>query len=287
MRNKKNIQGFLYILPSFFLILIFSIIPILMNVYFSLTKYNVIQAPEWVGLANYSRLIKDHYVIDSLRNTLVYTVITVPLQTIGSLILAAIIAGCFKNKFGNFVKGSLFVPTIASGILVGTLWFLFLAPRGIVNEIINLFHLPSVTWLGGKYSSMLSVCMVSIWKNIGYFLVIYYAGIMDISKDLYEAAKVDGANSIQCFFRITLPGLKNITYLVLTLGMIWSFQVFDLVYIMTGGGPGTSTITLVMTIYNAAFKEYNMGYASAAALLLFVIVFFLNMIQKCFFKEED
>ena len=119
---------------------------------------------------------------------------------------------------------------------------------------------------------MLSVCIVSVWKNVGYFLVIYYAGIMDIPKELYEASKVDGANGIQCFFRITLPGLKNITYLVLTLGMIWSFQVFDLVYTMTGGGPGTSTITLVMTIYNAAFKEYNMGYASAVALLLFVFV---------------
>lgn len=287
MGKKKKFQGFLYILPSFILILTFSVIPILMNVYFSFTKYNVIQPPEWVGLANYARMLQDHYVVDSLRNTLVYTLITVPLQTIGALVLAAVAAGFFKNKFGNFVKGSLFVPTIASGILIGTLWFLFLAPRGVVNEILNLVHLPSVTWLGGKYSSMLSVCIVSIWKNVGYFLVIYYAGIMDIPKDLYEAAKVDGANGIQCFFRITLPGLKNITYLVLTLGIIWSFQVFDLVYIMTGGGPGTSTITLVMTIYNAAFKEYNMGYASAVALLLFVFVLLLNVLQKCFFKEED
>lgn len=287
MRKKKNIQGFLYILPSFILILTFSVIPILMNVYFSFTKYNVIQAPEWIGLANYARMFRDHYVADSLRNTLVYTLITVPLQTVSALVLAAVIAGFFKNKFGNFVKGSLFVPTIASGILIGTMWFLFLAPRGVANEVLNLIHLPSVTWLGGKYSSMLSVCMVSVWKNAGYFLVIYYAGIMDIPNDLYEAAKVDGANGIQCFFRITLPGLKNITYLVLTLGIIWSFQVFDLVYVMTGGGPGTSTITLVMTIYNAAFKEYNMGYASAVALLLFVFVLFLNVLQKCFFKEED
>lgn len=287
MHKKKNIQGFLYILPSLVLILIFSVIPILMNVYFSFTKYNVIQAPEWTGLANYKRLIEDHYVVDSLKNTLVYTAVTVPLQTIGALALAAVIANFFRNKFGNFVKGSLFVPTIASGILIGTLWFLFLAHRGVVNEILNLFHIPSVTWLGGKYSSMLSVCIVSVWKNVGYFLVIYYAGIMDIPKELYEASKVDGANGIQCFFRITLPGLKNITYLVLTLGMIWSFQVFDLVYTMTGGGPGTSTITLVMTIYNAAFKEYNMGYASAVALLLFVFVLLLNILQKNFFKEED
>lgn len=287
MKKKKDISGFLYILPSFVLILIFSLIPILMNVYFSFTKYNVFQPPEWVGLQNYARLVKDYYVVDSLRNTLIYTLITVPLQTIGSLILAAVIAGFFRNRLGQFVKGSLFVPTIASGILIGTLWFLFLAPRGVINEILNMVHIPSVTWLGGKYSSMISVCIVSIWKNVGYFLVIYYAGIMDIPKELYDAAKVDGANGIQCFWNITLPGLKNITYLVLTLGMIWSFQVFDIVYIMTGGGPGTSTITLVMTIYNAAFKEYNMGYASAVALLLFVFILLVNIVQKRFFKEEE
>ena len=145
MNNKKNIQGFLYILPSLVLILIFSVIPILMNVYFSFTKYNVIQALEWNGLANYKRLIEDHYVVDSLKNTLVYTAVTVPLQTIGALALAAVIANFFRNKFGDFVKGSLFVPTIASGILIGTLWFLFLAHRGVVNEILNLFHIPSVT----------------------------------------------------------------------------------------------------------------------------------------------
>lgn len=285
--KKKNFRGFLYILPSFTLILIFSVIPILMNIYFSFTKYNIIQTPEWIGLANYSRMIQDYYVKDSLKNTIVYTLITVPFQTIGALLIAAILAELFRNKFGNFVKSSLFVPTVASGILVGTLWFLFLAPRGVVNEVLNFFHFPSITWLGGKYSSMLSICMVNIWKNVGYFLVIYYAGIMDIPKNLYEAAKIDGANQIQCFKNITLPSLKNITYLVLTLGIIWSFQVFDLVYIMTGGGPGTSTITLVLTIYNAAFKEYNMGYASAIALLLFIFVLILNIIQKRFFKEEE
>ena len=196
---------------------------------------------------------------------------TVPLQTAGSLVLAAVIAELFHNKFGNFVKSSLFVPVIASAILVGTLWFTLLSPRGVVNSIIHAFGLPSVNWLGGKLTSMLSVCIVSVWKNVGYFLVIYFAGIMDIPRSLYEAAEVDGANAFQRFFKITLPGLSSVTFLVVTLGTIWSFQVFDLVYTMTGGGPGTSTVTLVLTTYNAAFKEYNMGYASAVAMLMFEI----------------
>ena len=203
------------------------------------------------------------------------------------VVLAAVIAELFHNKFGNFVKSSLFVPVIASAILVGTLWFTLLSPRGVVNSIIHAFGLPSVNWLGGKLTSMLSVCIVSVWKNVGYFLVIYFAGIMDIPRSLYEAAEVDGANAFQRFFKITLPGLSSVTFLVVTLGTIWSFQVFDLVYTMTGGGPGTSTVTLVLTTYNAAFKEYNMGYASAVAMLMFVFVLAVSGLQKLLLKGGE
>ena len=178
-------------------------------------------------------------------------------------------------------------PVIASAILVGTLWFTLLSPRGVVNSIIHAFGLPSVNWLGGKLTSMLSVCIVSVWKNVGYFLVIYFAGIMDIPRSLYEAAEVDGANAFQRFFKITLPGLSSVTFLVVTLGTIWSFQVFDLVYTMTGGGPGTSTVTLVLTTYNAAFKEYNMGYASAVAMLMFVFVLAVSGLQKLLLKGGE
>ena len=286
-RRKEAAQGFLYILPSLVLILVFSVVPILMSLYFSFTKYNVLQPPQWTGLDNYIRLFRDPYVRASLKNTVVFTVITVPLQTAGSLVLAAVIAELFHNKFGNFVKSSLFVPVIASAILVGTLWFTLLSPRGVVNSIIHAFGLPSVNWLGGKLTSMLSVCIVSVWKNVGYFLVIYFAGIMDIPRSLYEAAEVDGANAFQRFFKITLPGLSSVTFLVVTLGTIWSFQVFDLVYTMTGRGPGTSTVTLVLTTYNAAFKEYNMGYASAVAMLMFVFVLAVSGLQKLLLKGGE
>lgn len=286
-RRKESAQGLLYVAPSLVLILTFSVIPILMSLYFSFTDYNVLQAPEWVGLKNYLRMLKDPYVRASLKNTFFFTVITVPIQTILSLVLAALIAELFHNRFGNFVKSSLFVPVIASAILVGTLWFTLLSPRGVMNIILNFFHIPPVNWLGSKTVSMISICMVSIWKNVGYFLVIYFAGIMDIPRSLYEAAEVDGATPIQRFLHITLPGLSNVTYLVVTLGTIWSFQVFDLVYTMTGGGPGTSTVTLVLTIYNAAFKERSMGYASAIAMLMFVFVMLISGVQKLFLKGGD
>lgn len=286
-KRKEAISGMLYVLPSFVLILIFSVIPILMSAYFSFTKYNVMQPPQWLGLDNYTRMLKDPYVSAALWNTVLFTVGTVPVQTILSLVIAAVLAHFFRKKFGGFVKSALFIPVIASSVLIGTLWSFLLSPLGLLNDFIGLFGVEAINWLGTKETALLSICVVSVWKNVGYFLVIYYAGIMDIPTSLYEAAAVDGATPVQCFFRITLPSLKNITYLVVTLGTIWSFQVFDLVYNMTGGGPGTSTQTLVLTIYNAAFKEYNMGYASALAMLMFAFVICINLLQKAFFREKE
>ncbi|MGP1523715.1 MAG: carbohydrate ABC transporter permease [Treponema sp.] len=258
----------------------FSIIPILMNVFLSFTSYNVIQRPQLVWFGNYLRMFKDPYISASFKNTVLFTLIIVPCQTVISLLLAAIIAANFKKTFGNFVRSALFIPVIASSVLVGTLWSLLLSSYGPINELLKILGLPTVNWFGGKISSIIGVSAATVWKHIGYFLVIFYAGILDIPASLYEAAKVDGANPIQTFFNITLPGLSKITYLIITLGTIWSFQIFDMVYTMTGGGPGLSTVTLVLTIYNTAFKEYNMGYASAIALLMFILVVIIQAVQK-------
>jgi len=283
-RNSEALGAYIYILPSFILILIFSLIPMGMNVFYSFSKFNIIQPPSWNGLSNYSRMFKDPYVWASLKNTFLFTIITVPVQTVISLLLAALIAKNFQNSFGGFIKSALFIPVIASSVLVGTIWSILLSHSGLVNSLLNVFGLESISWFSGKFSSLLSVCIATIWKNIGYFLVIFYTGIMDIPKSLYEAAEVDGANKTQKFLNITLPGLSSVTYLVVTLGTIWSFQVFDMVYTMTGGGPGLSTVTLVLTIYNTAFKEYSMGYASTISLLMFVFVLLLSYIQKKIFK---
>ncbi len=287
MKNKKEIiMGYLYILPSFILISVFAIIPIFMNIYYSFTKFNVIQSAQWVGLSNYMRMLKDPYIVASLKNTFIFTIITVPAQTLFSLIIAAILADRFRNKMGEVIKSAMFIPVIASAVLVGTLWSIFLEPYGLMNSILNFLHIPSINWLGGKTSSLLSVCMATVWKNVGYFLVIYYAGIMDISKELYEAARVDGASKFQQFRFITVPSLSSVTYLIVTLGTIWSFQVFDMVFTMTNGGPGMSTVTLVLTIYNAAFKSFNMGYAASIAIVMFVLVILIQALQRRFLSDR-
>lgn len=289
MQKKKGevVFALSYILPSFILIMIFSFIPIAMDIVYSFTKYNIIQKPQFVGLDNFIRMVQDPYVWASLRNTIVFTLFTVPMQTIFALLIAAILADKFRTRFGNVVRSAMFIPVIASSVLVGTLWCMLLAHKGPINYILEWIGLGPVNWLGGKNTSLLSVSIATIWKNVGYFLVIFYAGIMDIPRQLYDAAEVDGATKFQRFFYITIPSLSSITYLVLTLGTIWSFQVFDMVYTMTGGGPGLSTQTLVLTIYNSAFKTYNMGYAAAIALLMFIFVIALQILQKKVFGKEN
>lgn len=286
-KKKEALQGIIYVLPSFILIMAFCIIPIFMSGYFSFTSYNIMTPPKFVGLENYEKVFQDGYVADAAKNTLLYVLMTVPAQTILSLVFAAFLAYKMQNKTGGFLRSVMFIPVIASAVTAGTIWRIILNTEGgLLNNILNFFHLDSVNWLGSTKTALTSICIVAVWKNVGYFLVIYYAGIMGISKDLYEAAKVDGATSIQQFFKITLPMLKPITYLVVTLGIIWSFQVFDLAYLMTGGGPGRATVTLVMGIYNAAFKQYKMGYACAMAMLLLLIVVIINVIENLFFKER-
>lgn len=286
-KKKEALQGIIYVLPSFILIMAFCIIPIFMSGYFSFTSYNIMTPPKFVGFENYEKVFQDGYVADAAKNTLLYVLMTVPAQTILSLVFAAFLAYKMQNKTGGFLRSVMFIPVIASAVTAGTIWRIILNTEGgLLNNILNFFHLDSVNWLGSTKTALISICIVAVWKNVGYFLVIYYAGIMGISKDLYEAAKVDGATSIQQFFKITLPMLKPITYLVVTLGIIWSFQVFDLAYLMTGGGPGRATVTLVMGIYNAAFKQYKMGYACAMAMLLLLIVVIINVIENLFFKER-
>lgn len=283
-KQREAIVGYLYVLPALLLIFIFHCIPILMIFGLSLTKYNLIQPAKWYGLGNFSRMLSDPYVKDSLRNTVQYTLMVVPIQTIVALLIAAVLARYFRNRFGGFVKSCLFIPVVSSPVLVGTIWLFLLATNGgTINQLLSLLGINPVNWIGSVSTALPSVSVATIWKNIGYFLVIFYAGIMDIPRSLFEAARVDGATAIQQFFYITLPMLRPITVLVVTLGTIWSFQVFDIVYVMTNGGPGRSTLTLVLSVYNAAFREYRIGYASAIAVLLFFVVMTVSLLQRKLF----
>ena len=287
-QQKQAIYGAVYILPSFVLMLIFTFIPIGMTVYFSFTKYNLSQPAQWIGLENYSKLISNSYLHQSLINTVQYVAVTVPIQTILALVIAAFLSGSLRNRLGSLLRSTMFIPVVASMIASAAVWnVIYETNGGVLNQILEFFGLPGYNWLGRKDSALNAVAVVAIWKNVGYFLVIFYAGIMNIPVDVNEAALVDGATPVQRFFYITLPILKPITYMVVTLGIIWSFQVFDLVYKMTAGGPGRATYTVAYLIYSYAFQDKRIGYGAALAVCLLIVILVIHGLQNLLFRDKE
>ena len=275
-------------MPSFVLLAVFVIAPIIMSLYYSFAKYNGMSPPEWIGLGNFLNMKDDSRVWQALKNTGMYALLTVPPQIVVSLAVAALLAGKYRNKFGGFVRSVMFIPVLASSVLAGTIFFYIFSSDAdsVMNTLVSIFGVGKIKWLGDKTTVIPSISFVYIWKGVGYFMVILYAAIMDIPRNLYEAAEMDGANGIQQFFHITLPGLKSVLYMSVTISTIWSFQVFDITYAMTRGGPGYYSTSLVLEIYKNAFSGRNFGYASAIAMILLICVIIITMIQRLAFKEK-
>ena len=286
--RAESRAGVLFVMPATILLFVFTLLPVFISIALALFKYNGFSAAEYVSVQNFIKLFADKNFGTSLKNTLTFVLLTVPTQTLLALLIAAIIASKFRDAFGEFTRGTLFIPVLCSSVLAGTVFYYLFASseEAAVNMVLSMFGISKVNWLGKKDTAMFVVALVAIWRNVGYYLVIFYAGIMDIPKDYYEAARVDGASGIQQFFYITLPSLKPILYLVVTLGTIWGFQVFDTPYVMTNGGPGNGTLSPVMLIYQQAFLNRRLGYASAAACVLAVIIFIVTMIQRYAFRDK-
>ncbi len=287
-QRRQALIGAAYIAPSFILMTIFNVIPIFVSLYLSFCKYNMVGSPVWIGLENFRKLASNKALGDALINTVNYVLMTVPVQTVLALLIAAFIAERLKNRYGSFLRSVIFIPVIVSLIASATVWsIMYNTNGGLLNQLLGLFGLPAVNFLGSKQTALASVAAVAVWKNTGYYMVIYYAGIMNVSPEIREAAVVDGAKVPQRFWYITLPMLKPITYMIVTLGIIGSFQVFDLVYKMTGGGPGRSTYTVAYMIYTYAFQDKRIGYACALAVGLLVVILVIHLLQTLLFKEKD
>jgi multiple sugar transport system permease protein len=286
--RRQAAIGMGYILPSFILMLTFNIIPIFMSLFYSFTKFSMAKPPVWIGLQNYQKLFSNKTVIASVGNTVRYTLMTVPVQTILALIISAFIAEKLQNRYGSFLRSVIFVPVVISLIASASIWnLLYEAKDGLINQFLALMGFEKVNFLGSKNTALASVAAVAVWKSTGYYMVIYYAGMMNISPEIKEAATVDGAKPWQRFIYITLPILKPITYMVVTLGIIGSFQVFDLVYKMTGGGPGRATYTVAYMIYSYAFQDKRIGYASAIAIMLLLVILLIHLLQTLIFREKE
>lgn len=287
-QRRQSLYGMAYILPGMLVLAAFCILPIFMTLYYSFTNYNLAQAPQFIALENYAKVFNNSQLRKALVNTVIYVIITVPLQTIVALLAASFLAEYLNNRYGRFLRGVIFIPILVSFVAAAAVWrIIFNSRGGILNQFVEALGFSPVNWLGSQKTALICVAIVAVWKSAGYFMVIFYAGIMNISVDVKEAAIIDGATPRQRFWHITVPILKPITYMVVTLGVIWSFQAFDLVYKLTGGGPNYATTTVAYVIYAYAFQDHRIGYACAIAILLLVVILAIHLVEQQFFKEED
>lgn len=277
--NQRKVVPYLFITPTMLIFTTFVLIPIVYATFISFFKWNGISEAEFIGIDNYTRLFNDNIFWTSLGNTVMFTMGVVPLSMILGLLAAM---GLNRKHLPGraLLRTIYFLPFVISAVATATTaGWIFGDTFGVLNKILVELGLSKVQWLTNRHTALVTVIIVTVWIRLGFCMLIYLAGLQSIPSDLIEAAKVDGANLRQQFFRITLPLLKPTTFLLLVLNVIYSFEVFDLVYVMTNGGPGYSTTVLTVFIYNAAFQTKSVGYASAIGIVFMAIIMTVTLIQ--------
>jgi multiple sugar transport system permease protein len=278
-RLKDNLVAYSFILPNFIGFAIFTLIPMGFSLVLAFMNWDGANRISFAGLDNFAMLLKDETFRISFFNTFYYVLFTVPLTMLCSLGLALLLNQPLAGS--SFFRTTFFFPYIASLVAVAVVWnMLFNPAAGPVNQLLMALGVENPPrWSASVQWAMPTVIMASIWKGMGYYMVIYLAALQGIPAHLYEAAEMDGANAWNRFRHVTLPMLTPATFFVSIMLTIASFKVFDLILVMTNGGPGRATNVLVMHTYNMAFREFRFGYASAVALVLFVIVLVITIVQ--------
>jgi multiple sugar transport system permease protein/raffinose/stachyose/melibiose transport system permease protein len=272
--TKKKIRqdsvGYLMIAPYYLFLLVFLLLPIVINVILSFTRYDM-STIGFIGLGNYRKMLSDSILHTSVMNTLAFSVGTLSMTIVLGLFAAM---AFIKVKKGNrFFRTCFFMPYVVSMATASMIWLWLYDPGyGFLNGVLDLAGIPRSKWTYNVDLALLCVMFVTVWKFVGYNMVIFTSGLLAIPEQLYEAARIEGASSAQQLFGITLPMLKPTTFLLLVTGFINNFNVFEQVNILTGGGPMNSTTTIMHQVYVRAFVEYRMGYASAITILLIAIV---------------
>ncbi|KAF6655231.1 carbohydrate ABC transporter permease [Paenibacillus polymyxa] len=288
-KKKQHPFAIIFILPSLILYTLFVIVPTLGSVYLSFTSWNGISEDiRFIGFANFVEIWNSPRVHNALKNTLIMTISLVILENIAAIAMALMVDRIrwFKNLF----RSIFYFPTLLSGIVMGFVWAMILNYNfGVVNKILDTVGLGSwaVDWLGDPKYAMLSIILSTVWKGAGYYMIIYLAGLQGIPADLSEAASIDGANGWQQFRYITFPLLAGSMTVCMVLSMISALKIFDQIAVMTDGGPGFATETLTYIIYKVGFGELRQGFGTALAIVLFVIILIITIIQVKILRKRE
>jgi multiple sugar transport system permease protein len=277
-RNERLLVPYIFISPNIIVFAAFMLFPILFAFYMSFHEWSLIGVPQFNGLDNYVRMVHDELFWQSLGHTVVFTAGTVPTSI--ALGLAAAMLLNRELPARGLLRSVIFLPVIVSGVVTALVaaW-IFNDNYGVINSLLKAAGLEPIPWLSSPTWAMPSLIITTLWIRIGFCMVVYLAGLQGIPSEYYDAAQVDGASGWRQFRHITWPLLAPTTFLLLVINVIFSFHVFDLIYVMTGGGPGFSTTVLVQYIYESAFASREMGYASAMGIVLYLLIVVLTVFQ--------
>jgi len=290
---RGGLAGYFFVTPSLLFLAVFVILPIIASVWYSFAFYDLMKAPRLIGLDNYLKLLDDERYSRSITNTLLFAFGTVPTGVITSLALAVLINRSIRGIYT--FRAMFYMPVVSSFVSVSLIWLWMYEPNfGLFNDIFEWMGLPRLKWLRSADTSMMSLIIVSVWKNMGLNMVIYLAGLQGIPPHLYEAAEIDGASGWHKFTKVTAPLLAPTTFFVVIVYFIGALQMFVQVWIMTTqagnnvltGGPLDSTVTVVVLIYSNAFEYLKMGYAAAMSVVLFLIIALVTLINVKFLSYE-
>jgi multiple sugar transport system permease protein/alpha-1,4-digalacturonate transport system permease protein len=284
---RNTAVGWSFLLPNFIGFAVLTLVPVVILFYLAFTSWNVFGAAQWVGVANFKRLVHDESFFTALKNTIYYTVFHIPLTLGAALFLALLLNRKLRGL--AFFRTVAFFPYITSIVAAAYVWNVLFSPDyGPINALlrfVGIAHAPG--WTVSATWSMPAVIIVGTWREMGYYMLIFLAGLQTIPAQLYEAARVDGANAWHRFWAVTMPGLRPTTFVVTVMLTIGSFKVFDVILLLTNGGPGQSTLVLSQYIYQKGFVENQFGYASTVSVVLFAICFLVTIVQFLINKRRN
>lgn len=287
IKRQYRLTAYFFIAPVVILFGIFRIYPSLQTLAYSFFRVELLRGRfTFIGLENFYALLEDKVFLKAIGNTLIYVLTIVPISAGMALILAVLFNTNFRLK--EFFKAIYFAPMVTSTVAAAMVWLWLYNPQyGLFNTLLRMLGLPPQSWLMSSQQALFSIILFSIWKSLGYNLILYLAGLQAIPDVYYEAARIDGAGSLRQFFKITLPLLAPTTTFILIYNSILAFQVFDQVFVLTGGGPAHSTTVVVLELYQQAFLKYRFGYASAMAMVLFIFILSITLGQYKISQKKE
>ncbi len=287
MRTRRTLIGWAFLLPNFVGFAVLTMVPVVSLFYFAFTEWNAFGKATFVGGANFAHMMRDPSFWTALWNTFYYTALHMPLTLAASLGLALLLNR--KLRGVAFFRTAAFFPYITSIVAIAVVWNMLFSPEfGPVNQFLRLIGIQNPPgWTASADWSMPAVIIVGTWREMGYYMLLFLAGLQTIPRELYEAARVDGTNAWQRFWNVTIPCLRPTTFFVTVMLTIGSFKVFDLILVMTDGGPGQSTLVLSQFIFQKGFEENSYGYASAISIVLFAICILITIVQYLYNKRVE